>query len=59
MKEYVIYEIYFLEDKNKNENIVITKIILREIYIIDNLVINILIGNDILISKKIDLLFSK
>ena len=57
--KYILHEIYLFNEKNKNKRIIIIKIILREIYLVDKLVVNMLLRNDILVSKEIDLLFSK
>ena len=59
INKYIIYKIYLFDEKNKNERIVIIKIISREIYLIDKLVVDILLRNDILISKEVNLLFLK
>ena len=59
INKYIIYKIYLFNKKNKNKYIIIIKIILREIYLVNELVVNILLENDILILKKIDLLFFK
>ena len=59
INKYIIYKIYLFNEKNKNKRIVIIKTISREIYLIDKLVIDILLRNDILILKEINLLFSK
>ena len=59
ISEYIIYKIYLSNEKNKNKYIVIIKIISREIYLINKLVVNILLRNDILILKEINLLFLK
>ena len=59
INEYIIYKIYLSNEKNKNKRIVIIKTISRKIYLIDKLVVNILLRNDILILKEINLLFLK
>ena len=59
INKYIIYKIYLFDDKNKNEYIVIIKTISRKIYLIDKLVINILLKNNILILKEVNLLFLK
>ena len=59
INEYIIYKIYLSNEKNKNERIIIVKTTLREIYLVNKLVINILLKNNILISKEINLLFFK
>ena len=59
INKYIIYKIYLFDEKNKNKRIVIIKIISREIYLIDKFVIDILLRNDILILKEINLLFLK
>ena len=59
INKYIIYEIYLSNEKNKNERIVIIKTIPREIYLINELVVNILLRNDILILEEINLLFLK
>ena len=59
INEYIIYKIYLSDGKNKNERIVIIKTTSREIYLVDELVVDMLLKNDILISKEVNLLFSK
>ena len=59
INKYIIYKIYLFNKKNKNERIIIVKTISREIYLVNKLVIDILLRNDILILKEINLLFSK
>ena len=59
INEYIIYEIYLSNEKNKNERVVTIKTISRKIYLIDKLVVDMLLRNDILVSKEIDFLFSK
>ena len=59
ISKYIIYKIYLFNEKNKNKRIIIIKIILREIYLINKLVIDILLKNNILILKEINLLFLK
>ena len=59
INNYIIYEIYLFNEKNKNKRIVIIKTISRKIYLINKLVINILLENNILISKEINFLFLK
>ena len=59
INKYIIYKIYLSNEKNKNECNIIIKIISREIYLVNELVVNILLRNDILILKEINLLFSK
>ena len=59
INEYIIYKIYLFDEKNKNKYIVIIKIISREIYLVNKLVVDILLKNNILISKKINFLFLK
>ena len=59
INEYIIYKIYLSNEKNKNKYIIIIKIISREIYLINKLVIDILLKNNILILKEINLLFLK
>lgn len=49
--EYVIVSLFF-SSKNKENNVVMTKIT-REIYLVDDFKINILIDNDLLDSKRI------
>ena len=58
-KEYIVYEIYLPRGKDKEERLVTTKIVLREIYLVDDLVASILIENDVLVLEEINLLFSK
>ena len=55
--KYIIYKIYLSNEKNKNERIIIIKTTLREIYLINKLVVDILLRNNILILKEINLLF--
>ena len=59
INKYIIYKIYLFNKKNKNKCIVIIKTISREIYLVNKLVIDILLKNDILILKEINLLFLK
>ena len=59
INKYIIYKIYLFDKKNKNERVIIVKTTLREIYLVNKLVINILLRNNILILKEINLLFSK
>ena len=59
INKYIIYRIYLFNKKSKNKRNIIIKIILREIYFIKKLVADILLRNDILISKEINFLFSK
>ena len=59
INKYIIYKIYLSNEKNKNERIIIIKTTRREIYLVDELVIDILLKNNILILKEIDLLFLK
>ena len=59
INKYIIYKIYLSNEKNKNERIIIIKTTRREIYLVDELVIDILSKNDILVLKEIDLLFLK
>ena len=59
INEYIIYKIYLSNKKNKNKRIIIIKTTLREIYLINKLVIDILLKNNILILKEINLLFLK
>ena len=59
INKYIIYKIYLFNEKNKNKRIIIIKITLREIYLVNKLVVNILLKNDILILEEINLLFSK
>ena len=59
INKYIIYEIYLFDKKNKNERIIIIKTTLREIYLVNKLVTNILLKNDILVLKEINLLFFK
>ena len=57
INKYIIYKIYLFNKKNKNKRIIIIKIISRKIYLINKLVVDILLKNNILILKKINLLF--
>ena len=59
INKYIIYKIYLFHEKNKNERIIIIKIILREIYLVKKLVVDILLRNDILVLEEINLLFLK
>ena len=59
INEYIIYKIYLSDEKNKNERVIIIKITSREIYLVNKLVIDILLKNDILILKEVNLLFLK
>ena len=59
INKYINYKIYLFNKKNKNERIITIKITLREIYLINKLVIDILLKNNILVLKEINLLFSK
>ena len=59
INKYIIYKIYLSNKKNKNKRIIIIKIISREIYLVNKLVIDILLRNNILILKEINLLFLK
>ena len=59
INEYIIYKIYLSNEKNKNKRVVTIKIISRKIYLINKLVVNILLKNNILILKEINLLFLK
>ena len=59
INKYIIYKIYLSNKKNKNEYIVIIKTISKEIYLVNKLVVDILLRNDILILKEINLLFLK
>ena len=59
INKYIIYKIYLSDEKNKNERIVIVKTTLREIYLVNKLAVDILLRNDILVSKEINLLFLK
>ena len=57
INKYTIYKIYLFNEKNKNKRIITIKITRREIYLVNEFVINILLKNNILILKEIDLLF--
>ena len=59
INKYIIYKIYLSNDKNKDKYIIIIKITLKEIYLINKLVIDILLKNNILILKEINFLFFK
>ena len=59
INKYIIYEIYLFDEKNKNKRVIIIKTTLKEIYLVNKLVVDILLRNDILVLKEIDLLFSK
>ena len=57
--EYIIHEIYLPDDTDKDGKIVTAKTTMREIHLVDSLAAGILIGNDVLVSEGINLLFSK
>ena len=59
INKYIIYKIYLSNKKNKNKRIIIIKITLREIYLVNKLVADILLKNNILVLKEINLLFLK
>ena len=59
INKYIIYKIYLSDEKNKNKRIVTVKTISREIYLIDKLIVDMLLRNDILVLKEINLLFLK
>ena len=59
INEYIIYKIYLFNEKNKNKRVIIIKTISRKIYLINKLVVDILLRNDILILKEVNLLFLK
>ena len=59
INKYIIYKIYLSDEKNKNKRVIIIKIISREIYLVNELVVDILLRNDILVLKEINLLFFK
>ena len=59
INKYIIYKIYLFNKKNKDERAIIIKTISRKIYLIDKLVVDILLRNDILILKEVNLLFLK
>ena len=59
INKYIIYKIYLSNKKNKNERVIIIKIISREIYLVNKLAVDILLKNNILILKEINLLFLK
>ena len=59
INEYIIYEIYLSNKKNKDERIVIIKTTSRKIYLVDELAVDMLLRNNILISKEVNLLFLK
>ena len=59
INKYIIYKIYLSNKKNKNERIIIIKTTLREIYLVDKLVVDMLLRNNILVLKEINLLFFK
>ena len=58
-KKYIVYEIYLPKGKDKEERLVTAKIALREIYLVDDLAVGILIRNNVLVPEGIDLLFLK
>ena len=47
INKFIIYKIYLFNKKNKNKRILIIKINLREIYFINELVIDILLKNSL------------
>ena len=57
INKYIIYKIYLFNKKNKNKRIIIIKITLRDFYLVDKLVVDILLENNILVLKEINLLF--
>ena len=59
INKYIIYKIYLSNEKNKNKHIITIKTTLREIYLVNKLVVDILLKNNILILEEINLLFSK
>ena len=59
INEYIIYEIYLSDEKNKNERVITIKTTSREIHLVNELAADMLLRNDILVPKGIDLLFSK
>ena len=59
INKYIIYKIYLFNEKNKNKRIIIIKTILRKIYFVNKLIVDILLRNDILVLKEINLLFLK
>ena len=59
INKYIIYKIYLFNKKNKNKYIIIIKTTSREIYLVNKLVVDILLKNNILILKEINLLFLK
>ena len=59
INKYIIYKIYLFNKKNKNKRIIIIKTILKEIYLVNKLIVDILLRNNILILEEINLLFFK
>ena len=59
INKYIIYKIYLFNKKNKNKRVIIIKIISKKIYLIDKLIVDILLKNDILVLKEVNLLFLK
>ena len=59
INKYILYKIYLFNEKNKTKRIIIIKTTLREIYLVNILAANMLLRNDILVLKEIDLLFFK
>ena len=59
INEYIIHEIYLSNEKDKNGRDVTVKTISREIYLVNELAVDMLLRNDILIPEGINLLFSK
>ena len=57
--KYIIYKIYFPEGKDNEGRLITARTALRELHLINNLAADILIGNNVLVLKGIDLLFSK
>ena len=57
--EYIIHEIYLPDSTDKDSKIVTAKTTMREIHLVDSLAAGMLIENDVLVPKGINLLFSK
>ena len=57
--KYILHKIYLFNKKNKNGRVITVKTTLREIYLVNKLAVDMLLRNDILVLKRIDLLFSK
>ena len=59
INKYIIYKIYLFNKKNKNKRIITIKTISREIYLVNELVVDMLLRNDILVLEEINFLILK